>query len=425
MIPEPPSPWSVDHAFALFESRTNLEKIRPELRNYRLDRMGDIMDRLGGVPERPPIIHIAGSKGKGSTAAYTAGLLAAGGVRVGVYTSPHIEDYRERFTILRPRGVIGSPGLPAENLLIEESRRVWSVVEEYRRSGTEEADLPTTFELLTALAFRLFVAADCDWIVLETGLGGRLDATNVCTPVLSLLTPIELEHTEYLGTTLSAIAREKAGIIKPGVPALSAPQHPEAREVLRTVARERGSSFAVVPPRRPPSPPAMMGTVQHTNIALALAATDSLNLRPPEDEIRRVIASTRLPGRGELIGRVLLDGAHTADSLDLLLRDERTAESVLVFGTTRGKPLPPLVSVLRRHFDRAIVCPAGTFKPEDPARVADSLATVGIDPIITTNPVEAYQRACALAGPHRRIVVTGSLYLVAALRPLVIESEQS
>lgn len=422
---QPPSPWSVDRAFSLFESCTNLEKLRPELRHYRLDRMRDIMATLGGVPTSIPTIHVAGSKGKGSTTAYIAGLLAAGGSRVGVYTSPHIEDYRERFTILRPRGVIGTPGLPVEDLLFEESRQVWSVVDQYRRAGTEEQDLPTTFELLTALAFRLFVAADCDWIVLETGLGGRLDATNVCMPVLSLLTPIELEHTEYLGNTLAAIAREKAGIIKPGTPVLSSPQHPDALAVLRDIARERGSSFGVVPPRKPPSPPAMIGTVQHTNIALAIAAADLLNLRPPEREVRRVVAETRLPGRGELIGRVLLDGAHTAGSLELLLGAPETAEGVLIFGTTRGKPLSPLVSVLKRRFDRAIVCPAGTFKPEDPSLVADSLAEAGIDPIVASDPADAYRRARELAGPGGRIIVTGSLYLVAALRPLVIRLEAS
>jgi len=422
---QPPSPWTVDRAFALFESRTNLERIRPELRNYRLDRMGNIMERLGGVPATPPIVHIAGSKGKGSTAAYTAGLLAAGGARVGVYTSPHIEDYRERFLVLPPYGVVGEPGESTEDLLATESKRVWAVVDDFRQAGTEEDELPTTFELLTALAFRLFVAAGCDWVVLETGLGGRLDATNLCHPALTILTPIELEHTEYLGNTIAAIAREKAGIIKQGIPVFSAPQHPDALRVIRETARERGSSLTVVPPTPPPSPPAMQGSVQHTNIALARTAIDALDLRPPEHEIRRVIATTRLAGRGELIGRVLLDGAHTTDSLELLLRDEQNTKATLVFGTTRGKPLSLLADVLRRHFDRAIVCPAGTFKPEDPTLVADSLAMAGIRPIPAEDPADAYRLAQIEAGPDRRIVVTGSLYLVAALRPIVIESEPS
>lgn len=381
------------------------------------------MAGLGGVPEHPPIVHIAGSKGKGSTAAYVAGLLAASGTRVGLYTSPHIADYRERFTVLGPGGVVGSPGEDVEAALTAESQRVWAIVEEERVAGTEEDELPTTFELLTALAFRLFIAVDCDWVVLETGLGGRLDATNVCTPSITLITPIELEHTEYLGDTLPAIAREKAGIIKPGAPCISAPQHPEVEAVLRSVALERGASFAVAPPIQPPSPPAMVGDVQHTNLALALAAVDALNLRPSPGEISRVVSTTRLPGRGELIGRVLLDGAHTPRSLDRLMQDPQNAQGVLIFGTSRGKPLEALADVLRHHKPPVIVCRAGTFKPEDPNRVAKALTTMGIPVILAPEPAKALGHARKLAGRDMRIVVSGSLYLVAALRPLVIESE--
>lgn len=421
----PPSPpeWSVDRAFALFEARTNLERIKPELRNYRLDRMREIMNRLGGVPTAPPVVHIAGSKGKGSTAAYLAGFLAAGGARVGVYSSPHITGYRERFTVLRPHGVVGDPVDAIEEPLAVESRRVWTIVEEFRRAGTEEEDLPTTFELLTALAFRVFSAARCDWVVLETGLGGRLDATNVCSPRLSLITPIELEHTEYLGDTLDSIAREKAGIIKPDTPVLSAPQHPEAEAVLRSVAEDRRSSVQIVPPTPPPSPPAMVGTVQHTNIALALAAVDLLDLRPSPEEVARVVATTRLPGRGERIGRVLLDGAHTPESLDRLLREPENEGATVIFGATRGKPLAKLASTFSRHFTQAIVCRAGTFKPEAPERVAAALESAGIEVILEEEPEAALDRAREITAEDRRILVTGSLHLVAAVRPLVIQSE--
>lgn len=309
--------WTADEAFRRFEERTNLERGgTPHLRQYRLARMGEILHQLGDPHRKLPTVHIAGSKGKGSTAAYTAALLGAAGYRTGLYTSPHVNSYRERFTIYPAPGEPAAQKLGLEQEKIEsaltaESRAVWGVVEAMAAAGVTDEELPTTFELLTALAFRFFLRCQCDWIVLETGLGGRLDATNLCTPTVTAITRIELEHQEYLGDTLSAIAGEKGGIIKEGIPVVIAPQHQEARDVLYRIAKERTAPVRdVTPPEEVPElknlPLAMAGAVYRTNAAQALdilaILKDHKNITiPPTADLRRALATTTLPDRKSVV----------------------------------------------------------------------------------------------------------------------------
>ncbi len=415
-----PISWTPEHAFALFESRANYERIRPNIRQYRIDRMHTIMEKLGGVPPTPTV-HIAGSKGKGSTAAYTTGLIAASGARVGLYTSPHIVDYRERFTVVPPYGVVGTDYADIEAELTRESRRVWEVVEEAIANETEEDELPTTFELLTALAFCLFDAAGCDWVVLETGLGGRLDATNVCQPQLAIITPIELEHTDYLGDTLEKIATEKAGIIKAGIPVLSARQHKPVTTTLGAIARERAAPLTVVDAVDPPIEPAMSGSVQYGNIALARAAASTIGIELSPSAVARVVQTTALPGRGETIGRVILDGAHTPESLTRLLADIESERPVVVFGISRGKRLAELARVLAGAHAIVYVCRGGVVKPENPELVAASLKEAGVAVRLERNPATALDHALSKTIPGEKVIVTGSLYLVAELRPFVLQ----
>ncbi|MFP4211821.1 MAG: bifunctional folylpolyglutamate synthase/dihydrofolate synthase, partial [Alkalispirochaeta sp.] len=247
---EPPPGWNADEVFRRFESRTNLERTQPQLRLYRLERMEQLLRRLGSPERRLPVVHVAGSKGKGSTSSYIASLLAASGYTVGLYTSPHVRGYRERFAVIPPGRAVGELSAPSaiteggdryEHALAEAGYELWRVVESMLAEGTDEDELPTTFELLTALAFLFFPRIPCDRVVLETGLGGRLDATNVCRPEVSVITRIELEHTDYLGDTIARIATEKAGIIKEGIPVITAAQRPEAAEVFERIARERSA----------------------------------------------------------------------------------------------------------------------------------------------------------------------------------------
>jgi dihydrofolate synthase/folylpolyglutamate synthase len=483
---------SAEEIFARFESRTNLERTTPQLRMYRLERMVALLERLGNPQTTLPVVHLAGSKGKGSTAAYTASVLAASGLTVGLYTSPHVRSYRERFLIIPQNSFVGAdepegeptppedgPGLPAtqrsdaavrpepvvtpphERALLTQGTRVWAEVEAMMAEGTPEDELPTTFELLTALAFCYFPAAGCDWIVLETGLGGRLDATNVCRPALTMITRIEIEHTEYLGTTRREIAGEKAGIIKPAVPVMLAPQHPEADAVFRTVAAERNAPLRDVmplpaapasepPPRKgsavavaeavylPPwtggsvVSPAMLGEVQRVNIAMALAGYRELvdaGAVPMADTaaIHAAIAGTRLPGRGERIGDLILDGAHTEESALQLAATMKTllpdgARVPVILGIVAGKNVEAITAALAPIALVFIVSRPGRFKPGDPLEVARRAVTAEREIVIEEEPSAALERARSLrpAGLRHPILVTGSFYMVAEIRRLVV-----
>ncbi|MFW5695152.1 MAG: bifunctional folylpolyglutamate synthase/dihydrofolate synthase [Alkalispirochaeta sp.] len=476
-----------EDVFERFESRTNLERTTAHLRLYRLERMVALLSRLGEPQGQRPTVHLAGSKGKGSTAAYLTSLLVASGQVVGLYTSPHVTSYRERFTVHRPpedhrvlasdqpgkaaaeqedlgaqkegRLRAGTPrpatstGAHEDSVLVKQGRRVWAVVESMIAAQVPEDDLPTTFELLTALAFCYFPAVGCDWIVLETGLGGRLDATNVCVPAVTVITRIELEHTDYLGDTRAAIAGEKAGIIKAGVPVILQPQHPEADPVIRRTASERNAPVVPVEPlqavparahamERPAVRlphwagatavvPAMLGSVHRTNIAAALEAYRYLTTgrsipQASATAIAAAVATTRLPGRGEVIGDVILDGAHTVESAAALAETVRIMLPVgtripIILGVVAGKNVEGIARELARIASVFIVSRPGRFKPGDPADVFRRVTAAGYETILEETPSAAFAEARRRqgTGPHP-IVVSGSFYMVAEIRRLVL-----
>ena len=451
---------TVEELFSAFESRTNLERTTTHLRFYRLERMEALLTRLENPHRAIPVVHIAGSKGKGSTAAYTTSLLAAGGLTVGLYTSPHIESYLERFMVIPP-GVAVGEGDPSEisppnaRILLEQGRRVWGVVEELITQGVSPDDLPTTFELLTALAFCYFPAVGCQWIVLETGLGGRLDATNVCLPALTIITRIELEHTDYLGTTLPRVAGEKAGIIKRGAPLIYAPQEREVEQVLLSTARDRDvpvreveplskcsgrdgalSGERVLLPRRWEKRPislSMIGPVHRTNAAVALMAIETLieNGRIAPINVPAVVhavETTHLPGRGEMIEGILFDGAHTTESARSITASIVGAgiplgDIPVILGVVAGKNVEGIVRHLSRVTNSIIVSRPGRFKPGDPQDVLRRTRAYGLDATLLEEPHaaldEARRRTAAKGTPGGLIVVTGSFYMVAEVRRVV------
>lgn len=213
-----------------------MPSLSSSLRENRLERMSLLLDHLGNPEKSFQTIHIAGSKGKGSTATFLSALLEKKGYSVGLYLSPHVYDIRERFTI-------ASRFFSDEEytLALEELQEKLSSFSLPSSLGPEK---PTTFELYTAYAYLLFKRKGCKWAVIETGLGGRLDATNTISPYATLFTPIELEHTKILGSTLTEIAREKAGIMREGVPSFSFPQREEAEKELKRNAEEIGSPLS-------------------------------------------------------------------------------------------------------------------------------------------------------------------------------------
>lgn len=424
---------TVDEGFSYLESFTNFERDPGRTRAWRLERMEELCRREEMPQNRFRSVHIAGSKGKGSTATFLAALLEAAGEPTGLYTSPHIENYRERITR-------SSVYLPEERYLLglRHLQELVSVLEAEGRSGQE---LPTTFELLTLLAFHLF--QEFPWAVLETGLGGRLDATNVVTPEATVITPIELEHTEYLGDTIAQIAGEKAGILKRGVPLFTAPLKDEAETVVARRARELGVPHYryrdTVEEREIRVTPQgtvvrgrlrgaelefalrLLGERQARNALLAIAVATHLFPEVSLEKAVKALEQVRLPGRMELFPGtppVLVDGAHTPDSVSSL---RETAEKIfptpwtLIFGSVRGKRHREMADKLIPVAGNVIITRPGSFRPSDLAELAAPFLEAGIPTQIVEDPEEALRRA--LEKPTKCLVVTGSFYLAGVIRP--------
>lgn len=446
-----PEIGTVDEGFSYLESFTNLERIKRP-REYRLDRMRFLLARFGnpelGTSElKPRYIHIAGSKGKGSTATLIASVLDGAGIRTGLYLSPHVTSYRERISL-------AGRVLPDELYL----RLICSIRDEIGRIAVENPDpdvLPTTFELLTLLGFLAFRELRCEWVVLEVGIGGRLDATNVIQPAACVITPIELEHTDWLGTTIPQIAREKAGIVKEGAPVFCGPQSEEAATVIAATTSDRSGKLHVLADHlrvldAQPSLRGMglrleytdgfslatrmrlIGSMQAENAALAGLVVHTLFPAFTRESIEKGLARAFLPGRMEMVpGRppVLLDGAHTPSST-MRLRDtcrelfgDRTR--VLIFGSVEGKNHPIMAEILAPHFDWIVVTTPGFFKASNPKQVSEAFAAISDGVELHPDPAAALRRAVELSGTPAEnsdipIVVTGSFYLVAEIRKLLL-----
>jgi dihydrofolate synthase / folylpolyglutamate synthase len=427
--------------FAWAESFTNFERgaLPTEKRLYRLDRMRSLLERFGRPDQGLRIIHVAGTKGKGSTAALMASVLRAAGNPTGLYTSPHVRDAFERIEL---------PGQERRpDLMLRLGREVRRFVDALP-AGFIGGFAPTTFELYTLLAFLYFREAGCTDAVVEVGIGGRLDATNVVSPCTAVITPLDLEHTDVLGDTIEQIAFEKAGIIKPGVPAFVAPQPPGAREVFRRACAERGSPLTFLDEAAAPLASsvdrggtsltvrlggegprefrlAMLGQFQAENAALAYLALRRTRPEITEAQFREGFSSTRLPGRMELRAgspAVVLDGAHTPLAVTRLLSSFRAVfpeEAVLLFGSVAGKNPRGMAEILAPAFPRVIVSTPGTFKESAPEEVAAIFRGLNPATTLVKDPAEALRAAREASGGTRPILVTGSFYMVSEIRRLL------
>lgn len=429
----------------------------------KLARMRELLRRLGDPQDGLPIIHIAGTKGKGSTAAMIAAVLTAAGYRTGLFTSPHLERMEERLAI------DGVP-CPADEF-IELVERVAPVVRQMDGQGdpSQSGDAgPTFFEITTAMGLLRFAQQGVHAAVMEVGLGGRLDSTNVCWPRVSVITSISLDHTRQLGRTEEAIAWEKAGIIKRGVPVVSGVTHPAAREVIRATCRRRRSrlvelgrdfAFEYRPPRglervpawgevdfqyRGPGGPwtyrgvrlGLVGRHQGANAAVALATLAQLQAagwQIPESAIRAGLESLVWPARVEVIARqpaVVIDAAHNVASVEALLQTLEESFSVrkriLIFATTQEKDVPGMLRRLLPAFDHVVL----TQYLENPRAVplaelcATAEAVAGRRWPAFGRPAEAWQAARAMASAEDLICVTGSFFIAAQLRHEVQASQR-
>ena len=376
----------------LHDIKLGLEPIRRLCDGLGLDLAGS-----GG----PLFIHVAGTNGKGSVCAMIDAICRSVGLRTGLYTSPHLITFRERIR------------LDGEQI---PERDVAAGLSDIRDISADWEHAPTFFEIATALALAWFRDQRAQVAVLETGLGGRLDATNVVTPAVSVLTSIGLDHTHYLGTTIAEIAAEKAGIIKPGVPVVSAPQLPEARAVIGRVAAEQRSACHFIEEPWMETPVALAGSHQRWNAALAIAALKAARVDVSNPAITRGLADVQWPGRFQRIGaRIVLDGAHNPDAAARLAetwREEFGAEkATLILGAMRDKDVRAVCAALRPIAGRVIAVPVQNPRACTPPELCEIAR--GIDPRWHSEPSENIAAALAAADRHgQRILIAGSLFLI-------------
>ncbi len=380
-----------------FGIKLGLENTERLLDSLRLPRSGDSQN-AAHVPWK--IIHVAGTNGKGSVCAMVDSICRAAGHRTGLFTSPHLVSFRERIRV--DGEMISEASVATELTRIREMIQAWD-------------PHPTFFEIVTALGLLHFRERGCEIVVLETGMGGRLDATNATQPVVSVLTPIALDHQKWLGNTLAEIAAEKAGIIKAGVPVVSAQQMPEAEQVIRAKADELGVGLEFIPEAYMAGPIALPGAHQQHNAALALAALDAAGIEVSAGAIAQGLRKVEWPARFQRFSeRIIIDGAHNPAGAQVLVETWRELfgdeKATLVFGALVDKDVAASWRVLR-EIAAAVVLPQ--FRGErvvPPAEVASVIES--ISPAIARTVTDSTATAIAIAREgSRKILVCGSLHL--------------
>ncbi len=399
---------------------------------FGLARMNQLLDFLENPQKRLRVVHIAGTKGKGSTAAMTASILQQAGARVGLYTSPHVECVRERIMV--------NGEWIAQDRVVAHLNRMYPYLQESLK--TNEKYTPTFFEIFTAMAFADFLAEGADFAVLEVGLGGRLDATNVVAkPVVCAITRIGFDHTDKLGDTLTLIASEKAGILKPGVPVVVAPQEPEALAAIRQRARnlgaplrlvgqeialaQAGQSFVVATPRQRYDGLTVPLVGQHqrvnaaTAIGLAEEATESTDWRLSPTVAREGLASVSVRARIETVAerpRVIVDGAHNQDSaltLMATLAGEFAFRRLLfVIGMAADKDVDAFLRTVLEKASLVVFTRSQNPRaasPDELARRARGLSSAEV--LTCEKPGDALAMARSRAAPDDLVCVTGSFYI--------------
>lgn len=418
------------YSFTNFETRPAGKQTRED---YTLDVIQALLSELGAPHNRYPTVHIAGTKGKGSVAAMLASILTAAGYRTGLYTSPHLHTYRERIRI--------------DDRLISEAAVIDWVKQ--HRGRLETFEELTTFEVTTALGFDTFAQENVDIAVIEVGLGGRLDTTNVITPVLSVITPISLDHTDILGDTIAQIAHDKAGIIKPGVPAVTAPQPTDAMSAIQRAAEELEASLTVVGRdwtytltnmhldgqfveiQNPMQETLhlwtpLIGMHEAANTAVAVAAVGELRRQWWSIDSAAIATGLRIvewPGRTEVLGQspwIIADGAHNGASAQCLLDtvDHLLGQRciVLLFGASLDKKIDDMFDVLLPATHQLIVTQADHPRAAEPARLQEIARRYDRSAETSPTVAAALMRAVESAAENDLILVTGSLFVVAEAR---------
>ena len=404
---------------------------------FNLDRMFALLEELGNPQQKYPIIHVAGTKGKGSVAALCASALQAAGYKTGLYTSPHLWDYVERIQI---------NGEPISH------ERLIELVEDVKPAVAEIPKL-TTFEITTVIGLLAFAKNDVEVAVIEVGLGGRLDATNVVMPRVSVITSLSYDHMAVLGNTLAAIAGEKAGIIKEAVPVVSAPQADEALQVLERVAKEKNCLFFLVgkhvkferltssidgqslrvssmvlrhveDPRFPLATQPetldltipLLGAHQIENTAIAYTALKASGIPISEQSIQKGFAQVRWPARFELLRRsppVIIDSAHNRDSARRLREtlDEYFPDVpvIIIFCALEDKDISGMLEELKPRLESVVATRADHPRAPSVEWMAEQVEKAGIRVEGVAPVSDALERALELAGEHKLVLSAGSV----------------
>jgi len=388
---------------------------------FGIERMARLAEALGHPERRYPVVHLAGTNGKGSVAAMVDAILRAAGCHTGLYTSPHLVRLGERVQVDRE--------LLAEDEIVAFTAELAPIARRLGELGPDEH--PTFFEFMTAMAFLKFARSRVDAAVIETGLGGRLDATNIVQPEVSVITSIGLDHMEFLGGSIAAIAREKAGIIKPGRPVVIGRLPAEAEQVIREVARERGAAVQSVreafgeDSRSYPST-SLDGAYQRWNAGTATLVARLLRPRIPiaDEAIGRGLGQVKWPGRWQhssIGGRpLILDASHNPEGAQVLdanlgeLVARTGRKPVIVTGVLGEVRARALLEVVCRHAREVHLVPPHTdracsYEQLEAAVPAPQRSLLRRSTLAAVFPDA---RSCAVGGPNDTIVVTGSIYLL-------------
>ncbi len=404
----------------------------PRWRSSRLglERIAELMHALGDPQDRLRIVHVAGTNGKGSTCAFTAQILQQAGFKTGLFSSPYIMEFADRIRV------------DGENILSDD---LLEVTRDVARVADEMDDHPTEFELMTAVALLHFARSECEFAVVEVGLGGRLDSTNVIAhPEVCAIAPISFDHTALLGTTLEAIAGEKAGIIKPGVPVASAAQPPEAAQVIRDACKRCKSDIRFVDDDALSGTPAdfsykgyehlrigLLGSYQVQNAALAIEIIECLReagVRIDDETLRSGLEAAQWPGRFEIVSQnptFVIDGGHNPQGaralVDSLALNFPGKKVVYIIGVLKDKDYPEMLETVLPS-GSAFIC----IEPPNPRaltayQMARAIRWTGQDIIGCTACVRPYEaksipdavaHARDVAGPDGIVCAFGSLYSI-------------
>lgn len=421
------------------EAIEKIHSVYPSGKKEGLTNMRAVMARLGNPQDSLKMVHVAGTNGKGSTCAMIERALREAGYKTGLYTSPYIERYNERIRI----GGVPIDGAKLADLV----EQIWPVIDDCRREGL----CITEFELGTVLAFLAFAQEKTDIAIIEVGLGGRLDPTNIIHPLVSVITNVGMDHMHFLGDTIEEIAMEKAGIIKPDTPVVLGWQEEQVRSVLEKAAgalgapvlspqaenvREmrRKTAFDVLLADRAINDVTVSLTGRHQaqNACAALGALHALKARGygriTEDAVRRAFDDVHWPGRLEFFGNVILDGAHNEPGvkalsayMDAWLPREKT---VLLTGMMADKDVAAMTGMLASRVRCVIATQPAIPRAMEAGDLAAAFEARGAEAQAVAAPDKALERARTLAGKDGTVLCAGSLYLIGEIRSLLRQEKE-